>query len=534
MLVKKIQTKCDVLVIGSGAAGLTFALAVKEMNPNLKVYVVERTDTTGGCTTYSAGGIWLPGHSLMENRTKDSDIARDYVKRIYPEIDEPSLDGFIDDAPRLFDFFLSKNVKFETMSTYPDYYQEIEGATTGRSVFPLIYTGSKSVRSIVRKTPIFFVPATIVELMSWGLHRIMKWNKTLLAKRKLLGHLTMGRALIAFLLDACFKAGVDVSLNSSVDEIIIQNGEFAGAIVNGQKISAPVGMLACGGFSSDPEMMKHIDAMRPVLNSAPEDCDSGGGGLRLGLKAGLKVGNPYCWWVPIMKLYKEDETKPGPDLWAHHTTLQDRCWPGGIMVNGNGNRFTNEAACYNTVGGIVAQGKDPALDHVWLIWGDFYVKNYIRGITSPLQPAKNYMVKAKSIEELAEKTGLPKGNLRETLARWNSMAANEKDLDFHRGESLYDQFMGDQFREGHPNIAAVEAPFQAVRLHGGNLGTKMGPVTDHLGRVEREDGKKVSGLYAAGNAAASFFGNYYPGAGATLGQGCVFAYRAAKDVCGKS
>ena len=142
------------------------------------------------------------------------------------------------------------------------------------------------------------------------------------------------------------------------------------------------------------------------------------------------------------------------------------------------------------------------------------------------------MNKSKSIEELAAKINVPVTNLMETIDRWNHMAESQKDNDFHRGESPYDRYMGDQFRKAHPNIERVQAPYQAVRLYPGALGTKMGPVTDEYGRTQLEDGRVVSGLYASGNAAASFFGNYYPGAGATLGQACVFSYRAGKHVCG--
>ena len=233
-----------------------------------------------------------------------------------------------------------------------------------------------------------------------------------------------------------------------------------------------------------------------------------------------------------MKLYGEDEKKPGPDLWALYPTVYDRARPGGIMVNTEGRRFTNEAACYNTVGGIMALDKDPALNRIWLIWGSYYVKNYPRGITIHLQPAKSYMNKSRSVDDLAGKIGVPAANLKETLEHWNDMAIRGRDGEFHRGESPYDRFTGDRFRKGHPNIGPVEAPFQAVRLHPGCLGTKMGPITDEFGRVQSEDGKLVSGLYAAGNAAASLFGDTYPGAGATLGQACVFGFRAARHASG--
>ncbi len=525
---------CDVLVVGSGAAGLTFALAVKDLRPDLHVHVVEKTASVGGCTAYSGGGIWLPGHRLLENPASDLENARRYLLNVYPEIDEPSLDGFLADAPRVFDFFDARGIRMEGSIGYPDYYMDVDGSATGRSVFPAVYTGPKRYRKLVRKTPAYYVPFTLNEAVEWGVHRFAHWDKTLLAKRVLAGHMTMGKALVAFLLEACRKAGVGLSLNSQTDKIDIQNGAVTGAFINGERVTAPVVMLANGGFSHNSAMMAKIAAERPVLSVAPEECDDGGGGMGLAQEAGLKLGNPFCWWSPIMKIYDDrTEEKPGPDLWAYHSLLYDRCWPGGIMVDANGRRFTNESACYNTVGGILAQGKDPALEKVWLIWGDYYVKHYIRGIVSYLQPAKSYMNKSGTLEELAGKIGVPPENLQATVSRWNEQAAMGRDEDFQRGTSPYDRYMGDCFRDGHPNIEKVEAPYQAVRVYPGTLGTKMGPVTDEHGRTRLEDGRTVAGLYAAGNAAASLFGNFYPGAGATLGQGCVFGYRAARHACGK-
>jgi 3-oxosteroid 1-dehydrogenase len=142
------------------------------------------------------------------------------------------------------------------------------------------------------------------------------------------------------------------------------------------------------------------------------------------------------------------------------------------------------------------------------------------------------MNKSKTLEELADKTGLPVDNLRETINHWNEMAKNERDDDFHRGESAYDRYMGDWYRGAHPNIGPVEPPFQAVRMLPGTIGTKMGAVIDHYARVSKENGDIVSGLYAAGNAKAAIFGDFYPGAGGTLGQAIVFAYRAAKHAAG--
>ncbi|UCD83802.1 MAG: FAD-dependent oxidoreductase [Deltaproteobacteria bacterium] len=531
MIKERVPSKCDALIIGSGGAGLVAALTVKDLRPDWSVWLVEQSNSIGGATSYSGGVCWLPGHRFKKDPSKDSELARIYLKNTYPAIDDACLNGFLNDSPRLLDFMISKGLQLETLPDYPDYYQELEGASAGRSISALVYKGPKMIRSLVRRLPWFFPSFSVKEFMEWGPHRMGRWKKTVMVKRTVLGHLAMGRAFIGYLLDACLNAGIDIALSGKAEGLLIQNAEVTGAVVSGHRVSAPIVIMGCGGFSHHPELMKRLATARPVLSVAPEECDDGGG-LSLALNADLKVGNPYCWWMPLMKLYGEDEKKPGPDLWAYYPTVYDRARPGGIMVDAEGRRFTNEAACYNTVGGIMALNKDPSLDRIWLIWGSYYVKNYPRGITINLQPAKSYMNKSRSVDELAGKIGVPAANLKETLEHWNEMAARGRDDDFHRGESAYDRFTGDRFYQGHPNIGPVEAPFQAVRLHPGCLGTKMGPVTDEFGRVQSEDGKIVSGLYAAGNAAASLFGDTYPGAGATLGQACVFGFRAAYHASG--
>ncbi|MBT4364166.1 MAG: FAD-dependent oxidoreductase [Desulfobacterales bacterium] len=532
MIKNKLPSSCDALVIGSGSTALISALKIKDLKPDWSVWVVEKTQSLGGTSAYSGGGIWMPGHSFLENPENDLVETQKYLKTLDPSLDDTQVNAYLETSPRVFEYMRSKGIQLEGSIDYPDYYPGNEGFSFGRTIFPAVYKSSRKIRSLLREKPYFFLPFTLNELTEWGPHRIKKWNKTLLTKRAVAGHFTMGQALIGFQLEACNNAGVNIALGCNAEGLLIHNSEVTGVVVNGKTISSPVVIMGCGGFAHNPDLYQYTKAVRPVLSVAPEECETGGG-LALALDAGLKIGNSYCWWTPIMKLFSEGEKKPGPDLWAYHGLLYDRCWPGGIMVNGEGRRFINESANYNAVGSVLATDKDPDLDNVWLIWGDYYVKNYVRGVVSKYQPAKKYMNKSKNADELASKIGVPASNLKETLERWNKMAGSEKDDDFQRGEAPYDQYMGDRFRNGHPNIAQVDPPFQAVRVYPGCLGTKVGPVTDEFGRVHLENGEIVSGLYAAGNAAASFLKNIYPGAGGSLGPAVVFGYRAACHAAGK-
>ncbi|MNR31445.1 3-oxosteroid 1-dehydrogenase [compost metagenome] len=76
----------------------------------------------------------------------------------------------------------------------------------------------------------------------------------------------------------------------------------------------------------------------------------------------------------------------------------------------------------------------------------------------------------------------------------------------------------------------LKAPFYAVKVDAGDIGTKGGLLTDVHARVLREDGTPITGLYAIGNSAASMMGRTYPGAGSTIGPAMVFGFLAAGHI----
>jgi len=131
MIQNSLPGRCDVLVIGSGAAGLASALTVKDSRPEWSVCLIEQASSLGGASSYSGGVLWVPGHRFQEDPLSDSQTARTYLKNAYPEIDEACLDGFLDDAPRALDFIIDKGCKMEVVPRYPDYNMDIEGSANG-------------------------------------------------------------------------------------------------------------------------------------------------------------------------------------------------------------------------------------------------------------------------------------------------------------------------------------------------------------------------------------------------------------------
>jgi 3-oxosteroid 1-dehydrogenase len=121
--------------------------------------------------------------------------------------------------------------------------------------------------------------------------------------------------------------------------------------------------------------------------------------------------------------------------------------------------------------------------------------------------------------------------LQATVERWNSNVAAGSDPDFRRGDSHHDRAWGDPAFGGtrQGTLGPIDsAPYYAVRVWCGTLGTKGGPRTDTQGRVLDVDGNVIEGLYAAGNAMGSVMGMTYGGHGGTLGPGLVFGYLSGR------
>jgi 3-oxosteroid 1-dehydrogenase len=256
-----------------------------------------------------------------------------------------------------------------------------------------------------------------------------------------------------------------------------------------------------------------------------------------GILAGKSLGGALAlmedaWWGPSIPL------TGGP--WF---CLAERTLPGGIMINDRAKRFMNEAAPYveathNMYGGEFGQGEGPGENiPTWMIMDQRYRNRYVFAGLQPRAPIPGrwfkagVIVKADTIAELAEKIGVDAATLTETVTRFNGFAKTGKDLDFGRGDSGYDRYYGDPTITTNPCLSPIDlAPFYAVVMVPGDLGTKGGLVTDVHARVLREDGSVIDGLYAAGNASAPVMGHTYAGPGATIGPALTFGYLASMHI----
>ena len=553
----------DVVVVGSGAAGMVAALTAAHQG--LSTVVVEKAPHYGGSTARSGGGVWIPNNEILQRAgVKDTpEAARTYLHKIVGDVvPAEKIDTYLQRSPEMLSFVLKNSpLKLCWVPNYSDYYPETEGGRAGgRSVEPKPFNAKKlgvdekGLEPAYGKVPLNMVvmqqdyvrlnqlkrhPRGVLRSLKVGIRAT--WAG--LTGKNLVG---MGRALIAPLRMGLQKAGVPVELNTALTDLYYEDGRVAGIYVrdtNAPESAEPqlirarrAVILGSGGFEKNQEMRTKYQR-QPITTDWTVGAKANTGD---GILAAEKLGAALeimedAWWGP---------TVPLPDTpWF---ALSERNSPGSIIVNLNGKRFMNESmpyveACHHMYGGKYGQGDGPGENvPAWLLFDQQYRNRYIFAGLQPGQriPKKwteaGVVVKADTIEELAELTKLPVDALKATIERFNGFARSGTDEDFGRGNSAYDRYYGDPTNKPNPNLGEIKnGPFYAAKMVPGDLGTKGGIVTDIHGRALREDGSVIEGLYASGNVSGPVMGHTYPGPGGTIGPAMTFGYLAALHVAGK-
>ena len=214
--------------------------------------------------------------------------------------------------------------------------------------------------------------------------------------------------------------------------------------------------------------------------------------------------------------------------------LIERTMPHTFMVNRAGKRFCNEATNYSSLAGAF-HAFDPATYGypnlpAFLIFDQQYRDRYPLGMMMPGAPLPEWIASAASLPELAEKIGVDGAQLLATAERFNTAAREARDPDFERGVSSYDHFYGDRSRPGAAaTLGPVDtAPFYAVELKLGALGTNGGARTNAAAQVLDTEGETIPGLFGAGNVISCPTGSVYAGAGGTLGPALTFGFIAGR------
>lgn len=545
----------DVVIMGSGAAGLTAALvAAKAGN---RVAVLEKAAQFGGTTAISGGGIWVPGSPQAKAAGVDDsvEIARDYVLGVVGNRAERKLiEAYLDNGPEMVSW-LAQNSHVDFMLSPPssDWYPEVAGAVDfGRLLSPTEYDGKKLGKNFVRlQAPRheFNAPGGMM-IDLFDLEYIAKlpspgalWYMAKIAirfardKRKLGrgSRLTMGNALIGRLLHSALDAGIDLFEATPVEGLVTSDGKVTGvrATVNGvsTEIGAAKGVvLASGGFSANAEMRKaYIPYADQHVSILPYD--NTGDGIAAATASGAAMGaenHVNAVWAVVSKRTRDDGYV---ERYAH---LIDMSKPGCIAVNKAGQRFGNEASVH-FVEMMHAAGAVPAR----IIANAKFVKKYGMGLVLPgggkikEMVACGYLKTGATLAELAAQIGVDAGGLEATAAKVNADAATGKDTQFGKGDTQIDIEIGDPKHKPNACFGPLgDGPYYAVEIFPGDGSTTVGVRIDDQCRVIGQDGQPIVGLWAAGLDANSIWQGKSPAHGCNVGPAMVTGYIAGKSVAG--
>ena len=525
----------DVVVLGSGGAGLTAALTAAVNGASVAVY--EKAATVGGTTAVSGGIIWIPAHKRSSEGELTVEDAMSYLRaQSLGFMDDDLVETFVRTGPEMLDFVEAHSeLRFEVAEGFPDYKPELPGGrpSGGRSLnakpFDLGRLGEW--RDRITSFPADFSNVGIDAETRARIHASVDDESG--------DYCVAGTALIAGLLKGLLDLGVVPRTDTRAIELLTDPLGITGVRIsqddNDFTVRAGRGVvLATGGFEWDRKLVEAY--LRGPMRGPVSPPNNTGDGLRMAMALGADLANMgEAWWVPIVQL-------PG-DTFAgqprSRSVRLERTRPRSIIVNRAGRRFLNEAGEYNSMAGpfhFLDPRRGYANDPAWIVFDSLHLKKYgFLGI-EPDGPAPDWFSPSKDLTELGGKTGIDPDGLARTLQAWNDNVSRDDDPDFGRGSSAYDGYWGDD-KAATPagrTLGPIDTPpYYAVPVSIGAMGTKGGPRTDRDGRVLHVNGAAIPGLYAAGNAMAGATGKAYGGAGGTLGPALVFGYRAGLAVSGR-
>lgn len=462
-----IEMHCDVAVIGGGGSGLTAAAKLAEAGK--QVVVLEKAKQPGGCAYYALGLILTTGSKAETAAgipdTRDQAI-RDAAKETMYLLNQKLINNY-----------------FDSMANWFDWFYNLDG---------------------------------VAEHFSSGYHPWLKRNSI---DYKMDNGRVVGAFIMDTMLDVCKKNHAKILTNTECTEVLLTDGCVSGVLAKDAGgeiiIHCDTVMMATGNWENNTELlekffpeMAHNRKEQPSAHLLPTNT---GDGIAIAEKAGALVDyDNFC--------IRSFGPMPIP---FHQTIGFFALQQESIYVNKNGQRWINEGK--GMYDGSLALMKQPGCASYVLI--NQKVMNMVADrvlnqnaeydskhamlssdyqliidqyLSDPRIPHK----RGDTLEELAEQTGIPADNLKETMQRYNEACRKGLDADFRKpAEAL---------------IPMEEGPYYAIYSKLTTDGAFGGPqITEHC-EVVAKGGGIIPGFYAAGDG--------------TCGR-CISVHGTKKDIC---
>ncbi len=557
------DSEVDIVVIGSGAGGMTAALTGALQG--LDVAILEKAPVIGGTTAVSAGSIWVPNTHLAPARSDSIANARRYLQAtIGARLRAELCEAFLTSAPVMTRYLEQhSHVALRAYAHHPDYLATAEGATlAGRVLEPVPFDGRMLRGEFKRlRDPLpefMLLGGMMVDRVDIG--HLMNAGRKLASARHAVGllarfaldrirfhrgtRLVMGNALAGRLLYSLIQAGVNIRTNSLVSKLTGDANRIDGVLVSAANVTEHIHarrgvVLATGGFSRH-ETLRHQLLPAPVPDYSPIVESITGDGVDLGLSVGGRLGEHHAdssFWAPMSVSERAD----GSTAVFPHFVL-DRGKPGLIAIDASGQRFVSEATTYHLFArAMYAANKTSSAIPCYFICDHNFVVKYGLGMIRPRGSnlaraiATGYIVRAETLTALAALLGIPATALEASVARSNTFAHTGVDAEFGKGSDAYQRNLGDPLQRPNPCLGTIKSPpFYALAVYPGDIGASVGLVTDENAQVLQTNGLPIGGLYACGNDMDSMMAGIYPGPGVTLGPAMTFGFRAACHAAGSN
>lgn len=530
----------DVIILGSGIAGLSAALAAYETG--LAPLVLEKSDLLGGCTTNSYGLIWVGGNHLQRQaglKDRHDDII-DYMRFLGGgELNEDRMMAFIDRSPSILKQFADWGIPFRLVRGVTDHYFGLApgGLAEGRTFEADLISGFELGEWRDRIAIPDDVPSyvTAEEQVTWGgMNRFSQWDQEIVRERKARDMRGKGLGLICHFVKALSDRKVPIRTGQQVERLM-SDGECVTGVrmADGTVIDAAKGVvLATGGYDWNVDLARRLEGLPDLVPMGPSSLM--GDGLVLGAEVGAvieRIQNSLF----LMLGYTVPSQEPGKPPVSCRAGIVELFCPHTLIVNRAGMRFADESFFQ----GIVPKLRQfDALKHeypnipCYLILDQQYLNQFSFANRPVGTPVPDAIPRADSLSDLAKILGIGADAFLATIERFNGFARSGLDQDFHRGELKW-KLASAKGRTGkNPALGTIEVgPFYGVKLLP-SIGNSSGLLADCNGQVLHQRRRPIPGLYASGVVAIRDEGGAGYQAGLTLAAAMTFSYLAVQHMIG--
>ena len=467
-----VTKEADVVIVGAGGAGMTAAMTASDAGKS--VIILESQAMVGGNSVRSTGGM-NAAKTVYQDENEFAEGAG-VEKMLKSAADNYADNEFITSlaatvAQQWADYQANPVGYFDSVEL-----MELDTMVGGKGI-----NNPELVKTLVEGT----APAidwldengmSLHNVAAFGGASVKRIHRPVNEEGKVV---SVGAYLVPLMEKACQDRGVEFILNTTADTILTDaNGQAVGVSGtdkdgNTVTVNAKAVILATGGFGANLDM---VASYKPELKGFMTTNAPGIQGQGIAMATAIGAATVDMEQIQIH-----------PTVEANTAALitEGLRGDGAILVNANGERFTDEVSTRDKVS--AAEIAQPG-SFSWLIVDQAMAdaSNVIQGYIT-----KGYTKQGATYEELAKEIEVDPAAFAATMEKWNGCVEAKTDADF--GRTSFANPLN-------------TAPYYAIKVSAGVHHTMGGVVINSSTEVLKEDGSVIPGLFAAGEVTGGVHG----------------------------